>query len=198
MVFTEKAKIKFFNKLKIISVIFLLLFSGCIQKDKEILKCNSDRDCWNEESKCVDGFDPYNFCDNGTCKRRVFIRNPCLDHICPKGSWIRKDDNSCFTYKNCAKTGCDDNSDETIDECIGIGTRSEGCLYTIKRNLECSIDSDCVPGECCHSTTCVPKEKAPNCENVLCTYECREGTIDCGYGSCACINGTCMVLWNKQ
>ncbi|MCD6547720.1 MAG: hypothetical protein J7K22_04175 [Nanoarchaeota archaeon] len=60
--------------------------------------------------------------------------------------------------------------------------------------FECYVDEDCVPAQCCHATSCVPKEKAPNCENVFCTMECRNGTMDCGKGYCKCENGFCKAV----
>ncbi len=62
---------------------------------------------------------------------------------------------------------------------------------------ECVSDSDCVLAQCCHANSCISKENAPNCEGILCTQECRAGTIDCG-GSCACENNKCvanLVYW---
>ncbi|MEM5793257.1 MAG: hypothetical protein QXY45_02770 [Candidatus Aenigmatarchaeota archaeon] len=116
----------------ILSILFILIISGCVNRNKGVVECKSDYDCFDDNNICPDGTDPYDFCDNGVCGKRVFVRDPCIDHTCPKGTWIRKDENSCFTYRNCAKTGCDDNSEGTIDECIGIGTRSEGCLYKLR------------------------------------------------------------------
>ena len=58
---------------------------------------------------------------------------------------------------------------------------------------ECSVDSDCVPASCCHSTACVSKEKAPNCSEIFCSQVCVPETLDCGQGSCACINNKCEV-----
>lgn len=57
---------------------------------------------------------------------------------------------------------------------------------------ECMADADCVPASCCHATSCVPKSKAPTCEGVFCTQECRPGTIDCG-GGCACEQNRCVA-----
>lgn len=61
---------------------------------------------------------------------------------------------------------------------------------------ECSKDPDCVPASCCHSDTCVPVGEAPNCEGIMCTMECRLGTLDCGQGSCKCINKKCTAVFN--
>lgn len=57
----------------------------------------------------------------------------------------------------------------------------------------CSVDSDCLPAQCCHPASCVNKASAPNCEGVFCTMECRLGTLDCG-GYCACVNDKCQAV----
>ncbi|MDP1695710.1 MAG: hypothetical protein Q8L29_02245 [archaeon] len=58
---------------------------------------------------------------------------------------------------------------------------------------ECVINEDCVPETCCHATSCVPKEKQPNCEGIYCSQDCELGTLDCGQGSCECIENKCGV-----
>ncbi len=47
----------------------------------------------------------------------------------------------------------------------------------------CETDSDCVPAQCCHPNACVNKAYQEPCDDV-----------DCGAGSCGCVNGTCSVL----
>jgi hypothetical protein len=56
---------------------------------------------------------------------------------------------------------------------------------------ECATDSDCVPEQCCHATSCINKEKKGVC-NVACTLNCQPGTLDCG-GSCTCDSGKCAA-----
>jgi hypothetical protein len=57
---------------------------------------------------------------------------------------------------------------------------------------ECTGDADCVPAECCHPSSCTaPAAKSP-C-NLMCTASC-EGPLDCGAGSCGCVNGTCSII----
>jgi hypothetical protein len=58
----------------------------------------------------------------------------------------------------------------------------------------CTSDADCVPAECCHPTSCVPAEGAPDCTGILCTAECAPDTMDCGQGSCRCIEGACQAV----
>ena len=66
-----------------------------------------------------------------------------------------------------------------------------------KPTVECTIDSDCVKAQCCHATSCVPKEKAPDCSEIMCTMGCEPGTTDCG-GGCYCNNGKCEAILNEM
>jgi len=61
---------------------------------------------------------------------------------------------------------------------------------------ECTTSSDCIPASCCHASSCVPKEKAPNCSDMFCTLECTPNTLDCNQGFCSCINNKCQVNFN--
>lgn len=56
----------------------------------------------------------------------------------------------------------------------------------------CTTDEDCVPADCCHAAACVARERAPDCGEVMCTMECRSGTMDCG-GGCLCHEGRCAA-----
>jgi len=55
----------------------------------------------------------------------------------------------------------------------------------------CVTDEDCVPAQCCHPTSCINKVSKGVC-NVMCTMNCA-GPLDCGAGSCGCVNGTCGI-----
>jgi hypothetical protein len=169
------------------------------EKESSPSPCSLDIDCAQAKTKCADGVDPYHVCKDGKCVELNFIRDPCLDHICPKGNWNIQTDKTCLHYENCSEKECDDHSETTIDKCVGIGTRSEGCLYTIVEDnkgvgekYSCNKDSDCVPEQCCHPTSCVNKDFKPNCEGILCSMIC-EGPIDCGAGRCACVDNKCKV-----
>ncbi|AKT37219.1 hypothetical protein [Chondromyces crocatus] len=59
----------------------------------------------------------------------------------------------------------------------------------------CQSDADCVPASCCHPTACVAKASAPECGDIMCTQECRKGTLDCG-GACLCVDGKCAARLN--
>jgi hypothetical protein len=56
----------------------------------------------------------------------------------------------------------------------------------------CTTDADCVPAGCCHAAACVGAANAPSCGDVMCTSECRYGTLDCG-GGCLCHEGHCAA-----
>ena len=61
---------------------------------------------------------------------------------------------------------------------------------------ECQTDVDCVPATCCHPTECAPVAQKPDCSEILCTEECKQGTLDCNQGNCACINNKCAANLN--
>jgi len=57
----------------------------------------------------------------------------------------------------------------------------------------CSQDSDCVPSSCCHPDSCTLKINEPQCNKVACTMSCEPKTLDCGQGSCTCVNNKCLA-----
>jgi hypothetical protein len=60
-------------------------------------------------------------------------------------------------------------------------------------SIECKTNTDCVPDSCCHPKGCIAIENKPDCQGVFCTMSCEPDTLDCGQGSCNCINGKCGV-----
>ncbi|WP_437865171.1 hypothetical protein [Sorangium sp. So ce363] len=57
----------------------------------------------------------------------------------------------------------------------------------------CKSDADCVPVCACHAAACIAKATAPMCDRgLMCTQECRPGTMDCG-GGCLCQGGRCAA-----
>lgn len=62
-------------------------------------------------------------------------------------------------------------------------------------NDYCLNDADCVPAFCCHPNACVVKSGAPNCGRIFCTQECAANTLDCGQGSCSCVNNKCLAVF---
>ncbi len=63
-------------------------------------------------------------------------------------------------------------------------------------NSECTTDKDCIPATCCHPESCVTIEKVPDCDRVICSMVCS-GPLDCGAGSCGCVDGRCTVMSNR-
>ncbi|MEI6732224.1 MAG: hypothetical protein WCK90_06125 [archaeon] len=62
----------------------------------------------------------------------------------------------------------------------------------------CLSDADCMPSPCCHPTSCVPKYRAHDCRGVFCSDVCEAGTLDCGQGSCLCVNNACKTIINSK
>jgi len=70
-----------------------------------------------------------------------------------------------------------------------------GCIQqNITDKYSCQTNEDCMPEQCCHPTSCINKAFQPNCSGIACTMECRPETMDCGQGSCACIDSHCEAL----
>ena len=59
-------------------------------------------------------------------------------------------------------------------------------------NQTCTADTDCIPAQCCHPTSCMNQGSVRVC-NLFCTASC-EGPLDCGAGRCGCVNGICSVI----
>ncbi len=58
----------------------------------------------------------------------------------------------------------------------------------------CSQDSDCVPSTCCHAPDCANRVAI---NRTVCTLLCTDvcsGPLDCGAGTCGCVNGGCAVV----
>lgn len=73
--------------------------------------------------------------------------------------------------------------------------RGDCNLTEIKDRYYCETAGDCIPEQCCHPTSCVGRDYAPKCAGIMCTRECREGTLDCGAGACDCKDNKCTVTW---
>ena len=65
-------------------------------------------------------------------------------------------------------------------------------MRVVTTDIACTSDADCVPAGCCHADTCVAASDAPECKDVMCTADCRAGTLDCG-GGCLCQEGRCAA-----
>ena len=75
--------------------------------------------------------------------------------------------------------------DPFVTSTVTVMVQQPGLLY-------CTQYSDCVPAQCCHPTSCINKDYKEVCD-VFCTASC-EGPIDCGAGSCGCVNNQCQVI----
>ena len=52
----------------------------------------------------------------------------------------------------------------------------------------CEKDADCAPAAMCHPDKCVARANVGSMPaDVMCTMECRGGTVDCGYNHCGCV-----------
>ncbi|NMB78387.1 MAG: hypothetical protein GYA23_04760 [Methanomicrobiales archaeon] len=68
-----------------------------------------------------------------------------------------------------------------------------GVAPTPMNAMGCTDAADCVPADCCHPRSCVNKAAQKSCTGIACTESC-EGPLDCGAGSCGCVQGTCSVV----
>jgi len=51
----------------------------------------------------------------------------------------------------------------------------------------CRKDSDCAPVAMCHPDRCAAVANVGSMSSeMMCTMECRGGTVDCGYNHCGC------------
>jgi hypothetical protein len=66
--------------------------------------------------------------------------------------------------------------------------------YPGKDTKYCKINEDCIPSSCCHPTDCMNSGNKPDCKDIMCTMECKPGTMDCGQGHCGCINNECKAI----
>jgi len=85
--------------------------------------------------------------------------------------------------------------DDSISVFLGTNAGKAFVVITIMNGLEspCATNSDCVPAQCCHATSCVAKSAAPDCTFAMCSTDCRPGTLDCGGGDCRCAEGACRA-----
>jgi len=93
--------------------------------------------------------------------------------------------------------------EETTCSCIDgrcewkLSEEYDTCMRKLFPNY-CRRDSDCIPEQCCHPSSCINKEVEPDCAGIACTEECRIGTMDCGCGKCGCMDNECIVLRNRD
>ncbi|MEK6910214.1 MAG: hypothetical protein AABW82_00390 [Nanoarchaeota archaeon] len=61
----------------------------------------------------------------------------------------------------------------------------------------CQSDSDCVPLGACHPKTCINKAYPQDTSGGICTAVCEPDSLDCGQGSCLCVNNKCNAVFNE-
>jgi hypothetical protein len=116
--------------------------------------------------------------------------------ICPDGSAVGRVPPNC-DFAPCPETcKCPEGYVQEGDVC------NPKCYYSTPKCLipsfqcnitkSCESDSDCTSLECCHPTSCINKAYKGVC-NELCTQVCQ-GPLDCGAGSCGCVNNRCTVI----
>jgi len=74
-----------------------------------------------------------------------------------------------------------------------VGRVPPNCEFAPCPSEYCQSNSDCVGAECCHPTYCINKAYKEDCSNIECTAVC-EGPLDCGAGTCSCVNNKCVVI----
>ena len=118
--------------------------------------------------------------------------------ICPDGSAVGRVPPNC-EFAPCPSESCKCPRGYILE---GNACNPE-CYYSTPKCLmpsvscdtiaNCEIDSDCIPLECCHPTSCINKNLRNDCSGIGCTADC-EGPLDCGAGTCGCVNNKCTVI----
>jgi len=196
----------------IIIIIATIIISALIQNPQPIA-------CTEEAKLCLDGSAVGRVapkCDFAPCPSEIncslFSADNCpsLCVVCPPCEACSSI--SCQTEEFCKSIGfdrswwesvhsknickCPENYVQEGDAC------NPQCYYNTPRCLmpsiqciaitNCESDSDCAGAECCHPTSCINKAYKEAC-NLGCTAVC-EGPLDCGAGSCGCVNHECIVI----
>jgi hypothetical protein len=115
--------------------------------------------------------------------------------VCPDGTAVGRVGANC-DFAPCPNCDCPSGYVQSGSTC------NPECYYSDPQCLQPSIqcrqtnsclsDADCAPAQCCHPTSCVNSAFRGVC-NLACTSSC-EGPLDCGAGSCGCVNGICTVV----
>jgi putative hemolysin len=197
------------------TVLIIVLLGGLWVTTENIEECKTDEDCIPNTSMAGVNY----FCDNGICRTKPF-GNPA-DAFCEEQGGkieIRTDPRTeDGQYSVCILSngtecdawsyyygGCDSCIIYCLKQphvaCVGnwnITGEYPNCnckfVCTTTDKEFCSSNSDCVPSQCCHPNSCINKNFKAVC-NVLCTQECRPGTMDCRQGKCVCNNNVCQVM----
>ena len=121
----------------------------------------------------------------------------CTDDalVCPDGTAVGRAGPNC-DFAPCPNCGCPSGYIQTGSTC------NPSCYYSEPRCMQpsiqcgqtnsCLTDDDCVPAQCCHPTSCINKAFKGVC-NELCSDVCQ-GPLDCGAGSCLCVDNKCATV----
>lgn len=87
----------------------------------------------------------------------------------------------------------------TVPFYTGVDCVEGACILREKESAkECDTAADCAPAPTCHPKTCVPLAQAKASSGMACTMNCEPGTLDCGQGSCGCVNNKCVARLNEN
>lgn len=150
-------------------------------------QCTSDDQCVPDgcchAAQCVDSLAPGYVAPN--CSDTVCTLECRPDTLDCGQAYCKCDAGACRAVK---ATDVWVPTDPAITPGSSTDPTNEPPLPPAQDACDLSVDEDdqCVPATCCHPTQCVRKQFAPNCTGVVCTLECRPGTMDCGQGYCEC------------
>ncbi len=119
----------------------------------------------------------------------------CSGQLCSTPEVIGELDTTCewmLQYECLKRTTCD-----CLNGSCGWRINDEYLLcmkdYEDNRSrFSCELDSDCIPEECCHPTTCINVDFRLNCSDANCSESC-ESVLDCSRGECVCFDNECVV-----
>ena len=199
------------SKLLLLTIIGIILASGCIQEEIVNAKLNAPFQLKFGQEALI---------ENESLQIRFL--NVTEDSRCPsgvqciwegqatvvvqaiKGEIVR---NVSLTIRGEGKDGSDKEFDGYEIKLVnlapypeagsGIAPSSYTATLIVSKEDDdkkfCEIDSDCAPATCCHPTDVVNKEDAPDCRTAICTAVCM-GPLDCGAGEIKCVEKTCRIV----
>jgi hypothetical protein len=114
--------------------------------------------------------------------------------VCPDGSTVGRVPPNCEFAPCPTSCTCPEGYVQEGDSCNPeCYYNTPPCLMpSISCSSTCGVNSDCVGSTCCHPTSCINKAYKGVCDGA-CTAVC-EGPLDCGAGSCGCVNNRCTVI----
>ena len=189
---------------RIILIVILLIIIGIgywVYQPKPKTLTEAEKACINSGGQlstsmcCKSVSDFSNLCLIGACGC-----SPADSHqvkTCDCGDWRCFDGKECVQQQLLITIYCLDNNCSAQQISQGAGTLAQDCYRNLNECLSsasttCQNDSDCIGATCCHPDSCINKAYRGVC-NVFCTQVCQ-GPLDCGAGSCGCVNHKCAVI----